>query len=255
VCHTGLPYPDNGREDTFFQPIAPFKAVTRIRLVSTKLKRRAEPWRPRGQKVKAAGDKSFAVPPRHPAVLPVEVADPYGAGKILAMRSVRNDPLGSLHAHRQIDDHQYEAGRLYQRDVEVSEQGLRAIDPTREKVDGGLPAELLSDAQQDARASRKGAEAAMGLIGASIARDILVDGMSYGQIALKEDGLYYGPGAKCGGGPLYEDYDDPLEFEDQRANRRAREIFGRRHVDNYGVLFRSALDCLVIYYGNMPSRN
>jgi hypothetical protein len=88
----------------------------------------------------------------------------------------------------------------------------------------------------------------MGFIGASIARDILVDGMSYGQIALKEDGLYYGPGAKCGGGPLSGAYDDPLEFQDQRANRRAREIFGRRHVDNFGVLFRSALECLVIYY-------
>ena len=216
--------------------------------MSTKIKRR-EPWNPNGRPIGAAGDKSFAVPPRHPAILPVEVVDPYGEGKILAMRSVRNDPLGSLHAHRQIDDHQYEAGRLYQRDVEVAEQGLRAIDPTREKVDGGLPPEPLSVARQRAGASRKGAEAAMGLIGASIARDILVDGMSYGQIALKEDGLYFGPGAKCGGGPLSGVNDDPLELQDQRANGRAREIFGRRHVDNFGVLFRSALDCLVIYYG------
>jgi hypothetical protein len=217
--------------------------------VTTKRKPRAEPFRPSGQKIKAAGDISFAVSPRYPAVLPVEVSDPYGEGKILAMRLVRNDPLGSLHAHRQIDDLQYEAGRLDQRDVEVSEQGLRAIDPTREKVDGGLPYEPLSESRQRAGASRKGAEAAMGLIGASIARDILFEGMSYGQIALKEEGLYYGPGAKCPGGRLYENYDDPLEFGDQRANRRAREIFGRRRVDNFGVLFRSALDCLAIHYG------
>ena len=217
--------------------------------MSTKRKSRGEPWKPGGQKIKAAGDKSFAVPPHYPAVMPVEVADPYREGKILAMRSVRDDPLGSLHAHRQIDDHQYEAGRLYERDVEVSEQGLRAIDPTKEKVDGGLPPELLSDAQQDARKSRKGAETAMGIIGASIAYDVIIDGMSYGKIALKKHGWYYGPDAKCGGGPLHGAYDDPLEFQDQLANRRARENFGRRHVDNFGVLFRSALDCLVIYYG------
>jgi len=210
----------------------------------TKIKR-AEPWKP----VKAAGDKSFAVPPRNPSILQVEVDDPYEDGKILAMRSVRDDPLGSLHAHGHIDDHQFAAGRLYQRDVEVSEQGLRAIDPTREKVDGGLPPEPLSVAQQRAAASRKGAAAAMGLICAPIAHDVLVDGMSYGQIALKQDGLYYGASAKCGGGPLSGAYDDPLELQDQRANDRARQRFGRRHVDNIGVLFRSALDCLVIYYG------
>lgn len=211
--------------------------------------KRHEPWRP-GQPVKAAGDhRSFAVQPSHPAVMPVEIDDPYGAGKIVAMRSGRGDHLGSLHAHRQIDDHQFAAGRLYERDVEVSEGGLRAVDPSREKVDGGLPPDLLGDVQQDARKSLKGAEAAMGIRGAQIARNVIVDGMSYGQIALMEDGLYYGPDAKCGGGPLNGALDDPLEYQDQLANRRAREMYGRRHVDNYGVLFRSALDCLVIHYG------
>src|ERR1700742_3600470 len=138
---------------------------------------------------------------------------------------------------------------MYQRDVEVSEGGLRGIDPTRERVDGGRPPELMLDAQQDARKSRKAAEAAMGIIGASIAYDVIVAGMSYAQVALKKAGLYYGPDAKCGGGPLYEQYDDPLELQGERANRRARERFGRRHVDNFGVLLRSALECLVIHYG------
>jgi len=211
-------------------------------------KKRDEPWKP-GQPIKAAGDgRSFAVPPSHPAVMPVEVDDPYGSGKVVTLRSGRDDLLGSLHAHRHIDDHQFAAGRRYERDVEVSEGGVRGFDPTREKVDGGRPPEMMLDVQQDARKSLKGAEAAMGLIGASIAHDVIVAGMSYGQIALKEKGWYYGPGAKCGGGPLADAYDDPLEFRDQRANRRARENFGRRHVDNFGVLFRSALDCLVIYY-------
>jgi hypothetical protein len=232
----------------------PFKHHTKDSPVTAQAKRR-EPWNPM-HPIKAAGDKSFAVPPQYPAVMPVEVADPYGDGKILAMRSVHDDPLASLHAHRQIDDHQFEAGCRYQRDVEVSEQGLRAIDTTRDVVDGGLPPELLSDVQQDASRSRRGAEAAMGLIGAPIAYDIIIGGLSNGQVALKQNGLYYGDGAKCKGGPLYSQYDDPLEFQDQLANRRARETYGRRRVDNIGVLFRSALDCLVIYYGmKTPTRH
>src|SRR5450755_2462543 len=100
------------RRGTYSSSRFPSKAVTRIRFVSTKRKLRDEPFRPSAKKIKAAGDKSFAVPPRYPAVMPVEVADPYGEGKIVALRSVRDDPLGSLHAHRQIDDHPYEAGRL-----------------------------------------------------------------------------------------------------------------------------------------------
>jgi hypothetical protein len=205
--------------------------------------KRSQPWHPM-RPIKAAGDQSFAVPPKHPSVMPVEVLDPYGGGKILTMRSVRDDPLGSLHAHRQIDDHQYEAGRRYERDVEVSEQGLRAIDPTKERVDGGLPPEPLSEAQQDASRSRKGAETAMGLIGAPIAHDILINGMSNGQVALKRAGTYEGT---CG--PLNLSDEDPLAMRAKLENDRACEMFGRRHVDNFGVLFRSALDCLVIYYG------
>jgi hypothetical protein len=211
--------------------------------------KRGEPWHPM-RPLKAAGDQSFAVPPKHPAVMPVEVADPYGDGKmLLAMRSVRDDLPAYLHAHRQIDDHQFEAGRRYQRDVEVSEQGLRAIDPTREKVDGGLPPEPLSMRQQDARKSRTAAETAMGLALAPIAYAVLIESMSYSQIALKQHGWYYGDDAKCKGGPLSDAYADPLEMQDKLANKRARENFGRRKVDNIGVLFRSALDCLVIYYG------
>jgi hypothetical protein len=212
--------------------------------------KRGEPWHPMrpAAPIKAAGDKSFAVPTS--SVVPVMVPDPYSEGSyILAMRSVRDDLLAYLHTHRQIDDHQFAAGRRYQRDVEVSEQGLRAIDPTKEKVDGGLPPEMLSDRQQDARKSRTGAEIAMGLALAPIAYAVLIGGMSYSQIALREHGWYYGEGAKCKGGPLSDAYADPLEMQDKLANKRARENFGRRRVDNIGVLFRSALDCLVIYYG------
>jgi hypothetical protein len=209
---------------------------------------RREPWRP-GQPVpiKAPGtERSCAVPPSY--VVPVEVDDPYGPGKITALHSGRHDLLGSLHSHRQIDDHQFEAGRRYERDVEVSEGGLQAIDYTRPKVDGSSPGDSMIDVAIDARESREGAEKAMGVILAPIAHDIIVGGMSLGQVALKRANLYYGDNAKCKGGPLYRHYDDLLELQDQLANRRAKEIFGRRHVDNFGVLFRSALDCLIIHY-------
>jgi hypothetical protein len=219
--------------------------------MSARTKRR-EPWRP-SQPIKAAGDtRSFAVPASR--VVPVLVDDPYADGKIVALRSGRDDPLGWLHAHRQIDDQQYPAGRLYERDVEVSEGGgLRGIDPTKERVDGGRPPELPIDAIQDARKSRQRAEAAMGLIGAEIAYDHLVEGLSFGQIALKRAGLYYDDDAKCKGGPLSGAYDDPLELQTQRANQRARIILGQRRVNDYGVLFRAGLDCLVIHYG-LPTR-
>jgi hypothetical protein len=208
---------------------------------------RREPYRPI-RPIKAAGTgRSFAVPPNR--VVPVEVDDPYGSGKIVALRSGRDDPLGWLHAHRHIDDHQFAAGRRYQRDVEVSEGGLRGFDPTREKVDGSAPTELMIDAALDALKSRQEAEAAMGVILAPIAHDVIVAGMSYSQIALKKAGLYYGDEAKCKGGPLYGPYEDPLKMETQRANSRADEILGDRKVSDIGVLFRSALDCLVIYYG------
>lgn len=45
--------------------------------------------------------------------------------KIVAMRSIRNDPLGRLHVHRQIDEAQYRGGRAYQNDWESAERGLR----------------------------------------------------------------------------------------------------------------------------------
>jgi len=212
-------------------------------------KQRHEPWRP-GQPIKAPGDgRSFAVPPSHPAVMPVEIDDPYGSGKITALHTGRDDLLGSLHAHRQIDDRQFEAGRRYERDVEVSEGGLQAIDYSRPKVDGSSPGGSMIDVAIDARESRQGAETAMGVILAPIAYDIIVGGMSLGQVALKRAGYYYGDDAKCKVGPLYDVYDDLLETQKQLANRRARDMLKRRHVDNFGVLFRSALDCLVIYYG------
>src|ERR1700722_3975168 len=57
--------------------------------------------------------------------------------KIVALRSIRNDPLGRLHSHHQIDEAQFRGGRAFQDDWEKAERGPRAVDPTREYVDGG----------------------------------------------------------------------------------------------------------------------
>ena len=70
---------------------------------------------------------------------PIEVKDPYdpNGAKLTVLRQTRGDPLGRLHAHSQIDDAQYHAGRRYQGDRERADRGARAIDPTKEAVDGG----------------------------------------------------------------------------------------------------------------------
>jgi hypothetical protein len=83
----------------------------------------------------------------------LDVDDPYGqrGDKITVLRQLRCDPLARLHSHRQIDDAQFYAGRAYQRDWEVAEQGARAIDPTKEAVDGGRLPEILPDRQIEAR--------------------------------------------------------------------------------------------------------
>src|SRR6202041_3660491 len=78
--------------------------------------------------------------PRNAEVAAVEVDDPLAlepGEKIVTLRSIRNDPLGRLHSHRQIDEAQYQSGRAFQDDWEKAERGPQAVDPSREYVDGG----------------------------------------------------------------------------------------------------------------------
>ena len=56
---------------------------------------------------------------RNAEVATVEVDNPLAlepGEKIVALRSIRNDPLARLHSHRQIDEAQYQAGRAFQSD-------------------------------------------------------------------------------------------------------------------------------------------
>ena len=89
--------------------------------------------------------------PRNAEVAEVEIDDPLAlepGEKIVALRSIRNDPLGRLHSHRQIDEAQYQAGRAFQNDWERAERGPQALDPTREHVDGVRAREPVTEAQR-----------------------------------------------------------------------------------------------------------
>jgi hypothetical protein len=105
----------------------------------------------------------------------VIVDDPYEiGGKIFAIASMRDDPLARLHARGQIDDAQYAAGRHWQKlfgDSEVG--GLKAMDTTKEPVDGGGFSDPITDRQRRAVAGLIRATKALGLEGEALVRDIL----------------------------------------------------------------------------------
>lgn len=115
---------------------------------------------------------------------PVVVDDPYEQGeKISTLRQYRTDPLARLHAHRQIDDAQFAAGRAYEKDREIAERGARAIDPAKEAVDGGVTPEALTNRQIDARKRLIKIERDLGRRLIGVLDAVLIDGKSIGQLA------------------------------------------------------------------------
>lgn len=126
--------------------------------------------------------------PRNAEVVAVEVDDPLAlepGEKIVALRSVRNDPLGRLHAHHQIDDAQYRGGRAFQNDWERAERGPQAIDPGREYVDGAQGREPITEGQRKAVLRLNQAERELGADGAAIVHDVLVQGLTMEQVGQK----------------------------------------------------------------------
>jgi hypothetical protein len=126
--------------------------------------------------------------PRNAEVIAVEIDDPLAlepGEKIVVLRSVRNDPLGRLHAHHQIDDAQYRGGRAFQNDWERAERGPQAIDPAREYVDGAQGREPITDRQRQAVLRLNRAERELGADGAAIVHDVLVQGLSMEQVGQK----------------------------------------------------------------------
>lgn len=115
----------------------------------------------------------------------IEVDDPLGlepGDKIVALRSIRNDLLGRLHSHRQVDEAQYQAGRAFQNDWERAERGPRAVDPSRDYVDGGQMREPITEGQRKAVLRLNRAERELGADGSALVHDVLLQGMTMEQV-------------------------------------------------------------------------
>jgi hypothetical protein len=122
--------------------------------------------------------------PLHAEVAAIEVDDPLAlepGEKIVTLRSIRNDPLGRLHSHRQIDEAQYQGGRAFQNDREKAERGPQAVDPTREYVDGAQTREPITEGQRKAVLRLNRAERELGAVGAVLVHEVLVMGLSMEQ--------------------------------------------------------------------------
>jgi hypothetical protein len=154
--------------------------------------------------------------PRNAEVAAVEVDDPLAlepGEKIVTLRSIRNDLLGRLHSHRQIDEAQYQGGRAFQGDWEKAERGPQAVDPTREYVDGARSREPITEGQRKAVLRLNRAERELGADGAALVHEALILGMTMEQI----------------------------------AQRRA--LRSQRWLDYFARRFRECLDRLALLYG------
>lgn len=129
-------------------------------------------------------DRLAAELPTNAVVAMVEVDDPYEAGgRIQVLRSVRDDPLSRLHYRGHIDHAQYAAGRAWQADYEAAEVGgVKAMDTTKEPVDGRRLPDMLTDRQRQAMRRLSRDDGALGQEGAIIVRRVLVQAMTFEQI-------------------------------------------------------------------------
>ena len=124
--------------------------------------------------------------PRNAEVATVEIDDPLAlepGEKIVALRSIRNDPLGRLHSHHHIDEAQYRGGRAFQDDWERAERGPQAVDPSREYVDGVQAREPITERQRQAVLRLNRIERELGADGSALVHDVLVQGMTMAQVS------------------------------------------------------------------------
>ncbi|MCP1842976.1 hypothetical protein ACVIHI_004105 [Bradyrhizobium sp. USDA 4524] len=142
--------------------------------------KRRKPYDPAGAHDRRAQDL-----PVNAEVATVDVDDPLAlepGEKIVAFRSIRNDPLGRLHAHRQIDDTQYRSGRAFQNDWQKAERGPRAVDTTREFVDRGLRCKPITEGRRQTTLRLNRAEHELGADGSAPLHDVLILGMTMEQV-------------------------------------------------------------------------
>jgi len=123
--------------------------------------------------------------PFNSVVMPDYVEDPYDPRYVvLVQRSVRSDPFALMHSRGHVDDVQFTSGRLWQFYRERSEVGsVRAIDPTREAVDGGRFKPPDISGMSAALMRLKSVDRALQVYEASLVHDVLVRNMSIKEIA------------------------------------------------------------------------
>jgi hypothetical protein len=141
--------------------------------------------RNRSYKLANVHDRRSREMPFNAEVAEVEVDNPLALDpgeKIMAVRSIRSDPLGRLHAHHQIDEAQYRGGRAFQSDWERAERGPQAMDPTREYVDGARTREPVTESQRQAVLRLNRVERELGTDGAALVHDVLVLGLTMDEI-------------------------------------------------------------------------
>jgi hypothetical protein len=159
--------------------------------------------------------------PRNAEVAAIEVDDPLGlepGEKIVTLRSLRNDPLGRLHSHRHVDEAQYQGGRAFQDDWEKAERGPKAVDPTREYVDGGRAREPITERQRKAVLRLNRAERELGADGSALVHEVLILGMTMEQVGQR------------------------------------RGLPGQRWIDYFARRFKECLDRLALLYGFATAR-
>ncbi len=159
--------------------------------------------------------------PFNAEVATIEIDDPLAlepGEKIVTLRSIRNDPLGRLHSHRQIDEAQYQGGRAFQNDWEKAERGPQAVDPTREYVDGVQKREPITEGQRKAVLRLSRVERELGADGAALVHEVLIMGLTMEQV------------------------------------RQRRNLRTQRWSDYFARRFRECLDRLALIYGFATER-
>lgn len=118
-------------------------------------------------------------------VAAVEIDDPLEPGaKAYAFKSIRDDPLNRMFIHGHIDKAQLEAGEKWREAFEVAEiGGAKAIDWTKERVDGGRLSEPFTERQRRAFRTLARAADALGRDGDALVRDVLGRRMFLNQAA------------------------------------------------------------------------
>ena len=128
--------------------------------------------------------------PINAVVASIVVDDPYEpGGRIESVASLRDDILRYLRVRGEIDDAMFEAGRLYERYVEQSQVGtVKAMDPTKEPVDGGgVIVEPVSDRQIAAVRQLSEAARVLGRKGEMITRQILIERRKFKELSSSGD--------------------------------------------------------------------